>query len=121
MPSSSSRTVERGLDAMLIVYALLEGHPAATACEEFIRNRTGWFTTGLSLLEAKAVLTKVYGVNPPLVSQKLAELAAGPLLITVVSPTATFAAMSAADRFAIDLTDAVLLQAAQEIGARWLA
>ena len=69
MTSSFSPPLERGLDTMLIVYSLLQGHPAASPCEQFIRSQTGWFTTPLSIFEAKAVLTKVYGVPSSLASQ----------------------------------------------------
>jgi len=50
MDFSSEAPLERGLDANLLVYSLLEGHPASAACEQFIRGRTGWFTTPLMLL-----------------------------------------------------------------------
>ena len=79
MTSSSDTPVERGLDAMIIVYSLLKTHPAS--CEQFLRTRTSWFTTGLTLLEARAVLTKVYAVDPPLASRKLSQFAAGPKII----------------------------------------
>src|SRR5438309_8433547 len=79
MISSSSPPLERGLDTMLIVYSLLQGHPAATPCEQFIRSQTGWFTTPLAIFEAKAVLTKVYGVPAGLASQKLVHFLAAPI------------------------------------------
>jgi hypothetical protein len=41
MISSSNPSDERGLDAMLIVYSLLEAHPASTTCERFIRSHKG--------------------------------------------------------------------------------
>lgn len=63
MTSFSSPLVERGLDAMIIVYSLLDQHPASIPCEQFIRSHSGWFTTALTVLEVKAVLTKVYGVD----------------------------------------------------------
>jgi hypothetical protein len=63
MISSSNPRLERGLDATLLVYSLLENHPASAICEQFIRTHTGWFTTILTLLEVKAILTKVYGVD----------------------------------------------------------
>ena len=59
MTSSSSPPLERGLDTMVLVYSLLQGHPALTACEHFLRAHTGWFTSPLVLFEAKGVLTKV--------------------------------------------------------------
>ena len=57
MTLSSDQFASRGLDAMLIVYSLLDNHPASAACESFIRDHTNWFTTTLTLLEAKAILT----------------------------------------------------------------
>ncbi len=57
MPLSSDQSVPRGLDAMFIVYSLLDSHPASAACESFNRERTSWFTTTLTLLEVKAILT----------------------------------------------------------------
>ena len=75
--TSFDDSTDRALDSMLVVYSLLEGHPASTACSQFISERTGWFTSVLVILEAKAILTKVYGVSAELVSQKLTELVSG--------------------------------------------
>jgi hypothetical protein len=73
-----------------------------------------------SLLETKAVLTKVYGVDSSLVTQKLAQLAAAPIAILPVDGVTTLSSMHTADPLRIDLTDAVLLQAVQAQGATWL-
>lgn len=121
MTSSSDPTVERGLDAMVIVYSLLDAHPASVICEQFIRSRTGWFTTAVTLMEVMAVLTKVYGVNPALASQKLGQFAGGPLFVAPVDGAMTLAATGVSDALGIDLTDAVLLHATRELGARRLA
>lgn len=67
--SSSKFATDRALDSMLVVYSLLDGHPASTACSQFISERAGWFTSVLVILEAKAILAKVYGVSAELVSQ----------------------------------------------------
>jgi predicted nucleic acid-binding protein len=121
MTSSSNPPIERGLNAMLIVYSLLSNHPASTACEQFIRTLTGWFTTTFTLFEAKAILTKVYTVDAPLASHKLAQFAAGPIVVTAVDSPTALAAISLADTHSIDLTDAVLLYTAQARGASRLA
>jgi predicted nucleic acid-binding protein len=112
---------ERGLDVMLVVYSLLQGHPAALPCEQFLRARTGWFTTALTLLEIKAILTKVYAVDHATASQKLAQFAGGPLAVADVDGATVLAAMYLADTLRVDLTDAVLLHTAQARGAAWLA
>jgi len=121
MTSSSNPPSERGLDAMLIVYSLLDAHPASTACEQFIRTHSGWFTTTFTLFEAKAILTKVYAVEAVLASRKLAQFAAGPIVITAVDHPIALAAMHTADALGLDLTDAVLLHAVPARGALWLA
>ena len=63
MTLSSDQFAGRGLDAMLIVYSLLEDHPASAVCESFIREHANWHTTTLTLLEAISILTKVYDVD----------------------------------------------------------
>ena len=113
MTSSSNRPIERGLDAMLIVYSVLNNHPASAACEQFLRTLTGWFTTTFTLFEAKAILTKVYAVDAALASRKLAQVAAGPIVVTAVDLPTALAAMNTAD--------AVLLHATQAQGALRLA
>ena len=119
--SQISLRVERGLDAMIIIYSLLDKHPASKVCEQFIRDRTGWFTTTLTLFEAKSILTKVYSIDNALVSQKLEQFARGPITIFEVNLDTALKSMKMADTLDIDLTDAVLIQTAQEHGVSYLA
>ena len=121
MTLSSDQYAPRGLDAMLIVYSLLGNHPASDVCEAFIRERASWFTTTLTLLEAKAILTKVYAVDANLVSQRLSQFSAGPIEIIEVDLSITLASMQIADTLEIDMTDAVLLQAARNRSVNTLA
>ncbi|ETW97214.1 MAG: hypothetical protein ETSY2_45005 [Candidatus Entotheonella gemina] len=100
-----------------MVYSLLDGHPASGTCEQFIRTHSGWFTTTLTLLETKAVLTKVYGVDSSLATQKLSQFAAGPIAILSIDVATVLSAMHTADSLRVDLTDAALLQAVQAQGA----
>lgn len=118
---SSDPFAPRGLDAMLIVYSLLDNHPASAVCESFIRERSNWLTTTLTLLEAKAILTKVYVVDAQLASQQLSQFSAGPIEIIEVDLPITLAAMQIADALAIDLTDAILVQASRTKRANALA
>ena len=87
MTSSSSPPLQCGLDTMILVYSLLQGHPAATACEQLLRAHAGWLTSPWVLFEAKAVLTKVYGEDPALVTQKLAQVAHGPVVLVDLART----------------------------------
>lgn len=74
MITSSSSTLDYGIDTMLVVYCLLKGHPARTACQKFLRSQSGLFTSPLVLFEAKAILTKVYAVDPAAATAKLEQL-----------------------------------------------
>jgi predicted nucleic acid-binding protein len=121
MTSSSSPPLQCGLDTMILVYSLLQGHPAATACEQLLRAHAGWFTSPWVLFEAKAVLTKVYGEDPALVTQKLAQVAHGPVVLVDLARTDVITVLQLADTHALDLTDAVLLYLVHRHGARFLA
>ena len=111
MTLSSDQFAGRGLDAMLIVYSLLDDHPASAVCESFIREHASWLTTTLTLLEAKSILTKVYDVDTNLASQQLSQFSAGPIEIIEVDLQITLTSIQIADALEIDITDAILLQA----------
>jgi len=121
MTSSSSPTLERGLDTMFLVYSLLDGHPASVVSEQFIRTRTGWFTTTICLLEAKAILTKAYGVEAALATAKLARLTDGLVEVMTIDRETLLAAMNLADTLGLDLTDAMLLSSTRTYGVTKLA
>lgn len=121
MSSSSSPTLERGLDTMVLVYSLLNGHPAATACEQFIDTKTGWFTSPLVLFEAKNVLVRVYGIAAAAATQKLSQFCRGPVTLLSLDAAAVPAALALAETHGIDLTDAVLLHLAQQNSVTVLA
>jgi len=114
--TTSSSPGQRGLDAAPIVYSLLSGHPASAVCEGYIRSHSGWLTTTVTLLEADAVLRKVYGVAPALVAQKIAQFAAGPITVVAVDAAAAVSAMTTANSLGIDLADAVLLESCRAHG-----
>ncbi len=118
---ASTDPIERGLDTMLIVYSLLADHPASAVCEQFLRQRTGWFITPFILLETKALMTKVYGVEPAVITEKLTHLAQSPIQIVTPDGTETLAALPLADTHRIDLTDATLLQAIHVRNLKYLA
>jgi predicted nucleic acid-binding protein len=120
MTSSSSPALERGLDTMILVYSLLQGHPACLPCEQFLSAHSGWFTSPLVLVEARNILTKTYSVSPCTVTAKLLQFASGPVVPLDLDATAVTAAFQLADAHGIDFTDAVLLHLARQHGANSL-
>jgi predicted nucleic acid-binding protein len=121
MISSSSVAPQRGLDTVLLAYALLDAHPASLPCEQFIRNHIGWFLSTLTLFETKAILTKVYGVSPTLANQKLTQILSGPVVVFPIDGALAQAALQQADTLGIDLNDAVLLGLTLSLGASVIA
>jgi predicted nucleic acid-binding protein len=106
---------------MLLVYSLLQGHPAALPCEQFLRAHSDWFTSPAVLFEAKNIVTKVYSVQPGLATQKLLQFAAGPVALLDLDPAAATSALQLADTYGLDLTDAVLLHLTRLCGASTIA
>ncbi len=121
MISSSNPPLERGLDTTLLVYGALQGHPGASVCQQFLRAHSGWFTSPLILFEAKVVLTKIYGIDSSVATQKLIPLSSVPIAVLEFNATDAASAMQLADAHALDLTDAVLLNLTLRQGARFLA
>lgn len=121
MTSSSNGPLERGLDTMLVVYSLLDGHPASVPCEQFLRAHAGWFTSPLVLFEARNILTKVYGVPAADATSKIVQFASGPVAVIPLDDRMTLAALHLAGSLGLDLTDAALLNLVQSVGAEHLA
>jgi predicted nucleic acid-binding protein len=121
MTSSSSPAAAAVLDTMILVYSSLLGHPAGSACKQFLRMHTGWVTSPLVLFEAKSVLTKVYGVDAADATQRLMQIAGGPVTLIDLTPADVTVAFQLADRLALDHTDAALLLLAQNRAAKFLA
>src|SRR5215468_7485790 len=97
--SSPALALERGLDTMILVYYLLQGHPAALPCEQFLRAHTGWFTSPLVLIEAKSILTKVNSVAANNVTRKLLQFAAGPVVLLDLDDATVISAFQLADTY----------------------
>ncbi len=121
MTSSSSQSLQCGLDTMIVVYCLFPGHPAALACEQLLRSRSGWFTSPFVLVERKNILTKVYGVDASAATAKLLQFAAGPVAVLDIDQVAVTSALQLADQYGLDLGDSVLLHLSQRCGATHLA
>jgi predicted nucleic acid-binding protein len=121
MNSSSSTTLERGLDTMILVYSSLDGHPAQIPCQQLIIGRSGWFTSCLVLIEVKNILTKVYGVSAVDATAKIAQIMATPIVVVGIDKVNFAGALPFADQTGLDFTDAVLLKLVQQVGAGKLA
>lgn len=119
--TSSSEVELWALDTMILVYALLDDHPASEVCEEFIRQKQGWITSALHLLETYSVLTKIYGVSLSDAAQAIQHLQNSPLRVVPVDGTTAGQATQIAVNLNLDLTDAVLLETCRSWGVKCVA
>lgn len=119
--SSSGPALACALDTPILVYSLLDGHPASAVCDHLLRSQRGWFTTPLVLLESHAILTKVYDVAAPLVIQKLAQMIHLPIQVVDLGLQPTLDVLQSAASLGLDSTDAALLQLTRNVGANELA
>jgi predicted nucleic acid-binding protein len=106
---------------MLVVYSALNAHPAGPPCEQFLKAHTGWFTSPLVLIEAHAVLTKVYSVDPVASRQTLAQLLNVPITLIDLNVADALTAFQLAEAHQLDVTDAVLLELGRSHGATYMA
>ena len=113
--------MERGLDTMFMVYSLLDGHPASTACEQFITSRQGWVSTPLLVIEGIVIMIKVYGVEPEIACQLVTDFARGPIDILPIGLEIVTAAVDLSILHDVDINDAALLQACIERGIDQIA
>jgi len=119
--SSSAPALACALDTPILVYSLLDGHPASAACDQLLRGQSGWFTSPLVLLESYAILTKVYDVAVPLATQKLAQTVLLPIQVVDLGIQATLDVWQSVATSGLDSADAALLQLTQNVGAKELA
>lgn len=119
--SSSAPALACALDTPILVYSLLNGHPASAVCDQLLRSQSGWFTSPLVLLESYAILTKVYDVAVPLAAQKLAQTVHLPIQVVDLDVQATLVVLQNVATLGLDSTDAALLALTQNLGAKELA
>jgi predicted nucleic acid-binding protein len=100
---------------------VITGHPARAACHNLLLAQSGWFTSPLVLIEAKAILTKVYSVDASAATTKLAQFSNVPITFADLDAAGVHAAFQLADVHDLNTTDAVLLQLAVSTGARNIA
>lgn len=121
MTSYENLGLERGLDTMFMVYSLLDGHPASTACEQVITSRHGWISTPFLVVEGITIMTKVYGVESEIARRLTTGFAYGPINILPIELEIITAAADLSILHDVDINDAVLLQTCIEHGIACIA
>lgn len=81
----------KAIDSNLLVYASLAGHPAMSACEQYITGYPVWVTNIVNLVELRRVLIGVYGVSDTDADAKFVDLRNALIVEDLTAPVASAA------------------------------
>jgi len=102
---------KKGLDANIIVYSLLDGHPASEPCDAYIKDsRHKFYTTSLTPFEVYFALHRVYGVPRPSAASKALSLLDAPLTIVDVRSSHLHAAITRCETKGLEANDSLLIE-----------
>ncbi|MGQ9722589.1 MAG: type II toxin-antitoxin system VapC family toxin [Candidatus Jordarchaeum sp.] len=107
-----NHNVEKDIDTNILVYALVEGHPATSACEEFIR-RVGekklLVTTPLTPFGIYYVLWRIYGLCRNKACEQAVLLFDSPIELIHITEEDVCVALRKVVEHSIEANDALLL------------
>ncbi len=112
------------IDANILVYALVEGHPATDACEEFIRRvseKKLLVTTPLTPFEIYYVLWRIYGLSRNEAFEQAVSLFDSPIEFMRITEEDARMALKKVVEHSIEANDALLLVSCLQHGISSLA
>lgn len=112
------------LDSNILIYSLLDGHPASKACEELIlssEDKFEWVTSPITFIETFHVLVKIYGQDPIAILQKIEQTLKLPLIIIPLDEKLAVISLKNAVKHQLDVNDSILLQIGFDYGISIIA
>ena len=107
------------LDSNILIYSILEGHPASEACEQLIISGEGkfnWVTSPITYYETFHILIRVYGMEPSQVLNKIKEVMDLPFDIQPLDSRIIITSLEKSIFHSIDMNDSVLLMMGINLG-----
>lgn len=107
--------MKRLIDTNVLVYALIENHPASSVCEAFIqeqKEKHEFYTTTFTPFEMFHVLWKIYGLDIHLVLEKVMGILDSPLSFIQASERALRIAFKKRLEHQLETNDALILATA---------
>lgn len=102
---------KKALDSNLIIYSLLEDHPASAVCDALLRSpKYTFYATPITPFEVYFVLRRVYGVLKDEAASKALALFDTPLRFVEVGMQDAQLALKRAVTYDIDMNDSLLIQ-----------
>ncbi|MEM3563221.1 MAG: type II toxin-antitoxin system VapC family toxin [Candidatus Jordarchaeaceae archaeon] len=112
------------IDTNILVYALVENHPATATCDDFIRRvseKKLLMTTPLTPFEIYYVLWRIYGLNRDKAFEQAVSLFDSPIEFTHITEEDAHMALRKVVEHSIEANDALLLISCLKQGASSLA
>lgn len=114
--------LKKALDTNILVYALLENHPASAVCDGFIKSgKYDFYATPLTPFEVYFVLRRVYNITKDKAASTVLALFDSPLRFTEIGAEDARIAMKRCIRHGLDSNDSLLIQACLRSGIPSLA
>lgn len=102
---------KKGLDANIIVYSLLDDHPASELCDAYMKDsRHKFYTTSLTPFEVYFALHRVYGIPRPDAASKALSLLDAPLTIVDVRSSYLHPAIARCANEGLEANDSLLIE-----------
>lgn len=112
------------LDSNILIYSLLEDHPASDVCEAVIlscENKFEWVTSPITFIETYYVLINVYGQEASQILQKIRKISKTPIIIITLDKNLVLSSLEKALIHQIDTNDSILLQIGIDLGISIIA
>ncbi|MHA1651861.1 MAG: type II toxin-antitoxin system VapC family toxin [Candidatus Helarchaeota archaeon] len=112
------------LDSNILIYSLLENHPASDVCEAVIlscENKFEWVTSPITFIETYYVLINVYGQEASQILQKIRKISKTPIIIITLDKNLVLSSLEKALIHQIDTNDSILLQIGIDLGISIIA
>ena len=116
--------IQKILDSNILIYSILEGHPASNACEQLIlsgEDKFFWTTSPITFYETFHVLVKIYNQPAIKVLEKIDQIMKLPINIISLNSQLTFSSLEKCMRHSIDTNDSLLLEIAIHQGISIIA
>ncbi|MBN1887864.1 MAG: PIN domain-containing protein [Thermoflexales bacterium] len=119
--TNSGSDVPLIVDSNLIIYSVLDEHPAAPACRAYIARQEKITLTLLTPIESYFVLTRIYGVAETQAANTVERLLRTPIELVQANEADIVAALQICAAENLDINDALQLHLCQRLGIAHLA
>jgi len=121
---SDSVELKKILDSNILIYSLLEEHPASKVCEALIlsyKDKFEWITSPITFIETYYVLLNIYEQESSQILQKIQQILKTSINVKDLDKNLVLLSLEKALNHQIDTNDSILLQIGIDFGISIIA